>query len=101
LQAEIHGQLVDARTGADVGTNDFLVARTGAAGDPDFDAIDPAVAYNSDLNEFLVVCMSDDLDGTADTFEIYARRVSASGSLVGGQLRVSTMGPDAPDARRR
>jgi len=59
LQAEIHGQLIDAATGAEVGANDFLIARIGTAGDPATDAIEPAVAYNSVRNEFLVVFAGD------------------------------------------
>ncbi len=101
LQAEIHGQLIDAATGAEVGTNDFLIARIGTAGDPATDAIEPAVAYNSVRNEFLVVFAGDNAPDPAgpppliiDTFEIYGQRVAANGSLTGGQLRLSDMGID-------
>ncbi len=101
LQAEIHGQLIDAATGAEVGTNDFLIARIGTAGDPATDAIEPAVVYNSVRNEFLVVFAGDNAPDPVgppplviDTFEIYAQRVAAGGSLVGGQLRLSDMGSD-------
>jgi Ca2+-binding RTX toxin-like protein len=97
IQAEIYGQLINARTGAEVGTNDFLIARIGTAGDGETDATDPAVAYNSVNNEFVVVFAGDNATDattatTIDTFEIYAQRVSSTGALVGGQLRVSDLG---------
>lgn len=96
LQAEIHGQLVDARTGATAGPNDFLVARIGPVGEDDTDAIEPAVAYNSARNEFVVVFAGDEATDAepliTDTFEIYAQRVSASGTPQGPALRISDMG---------
>jgi hypothetical protein len=103
FKAKIYGQLIDARTGAEVGTNDFVVAAIGPDSDGGQDASAPNVVYNATLNEFLIVFIGDDKPETAnpnpppatlvfDTNEVYAQRVAANGTLLGGQLRVSDMG---------
>jgi fimbrial isopeptide formation D2 family protein/uncharacterized repeat protein (TIGR01451 family) len=89
----IYGQLVNARTGADAGPNDFLIGEN--TGQPGTSSQAPAVAYNSAQNEFLVVWNGDDVPDSVspgDAHEIYAQRVSAAGSLIGGRFRVSSMG---------
>ena len=88
---EIWGQRVNAANGAQIGA-DFQISFVGTADDPDFDANDPAVAYNSTTNEYLVVWSADHYaDGD---FEIFARRVDAdTGDLLGSMARVSVMGP--------
>ena len=51
----------------DVRTNHFRVSFRGGSGDPDFDASQPAVAYNSVSDEYLVVWYGDDnLGGLLD-----------------------------------
>lgn len=87
---EIWGQRVNAATGAQIGA-DFQISFIGPADDPDYDAEDPAVAYNSATNEYLVVWSGDHFaDGD---FEIFGRRVdAATGDLVGSMVRVSVMG---------
>ena len=97
-KAAVYGQLVDARTGAQVGSNDVVIASM--AGSARTDAVRPSVVYNSARNEFVVAFVGDATDeGTAstiitDTFEAYAVRVSAGGSAIGAPLRVSSMGTD-------
>ena len=58
-QAEIYGQLIDARTSDAVGA-DFLIAQVGTAGDDATDAIEPAVVWSGDNAEFLVVYTGDE-----------------------------------------
>src|SRR5262249_4868475 len=80
-------------TPAEVGANDFRISFMGPDGNPDFAAIEPAVAYNGRANEYLVVWRGDDV--TAGECEIYGQRLdAASGALIGGKIRISDMGPD-------
>ena len=98
---EIFGQRLDAATGAEVGANDFRISDMGPDGNATFDAFDPAVAYNSLDNEYLVVWEAD--DNTAplvdDEFEIFGQRLdAATGAEVGANdFRLSDMGPDGSD----
>ncbi|MEZ4652627.1 MAG: hypothetical protein R3E12_03215 [Candidatus Eisenbacteria bacterium] len=85
-EREIFGQLLDGPTGTEVGTNDFRISDMGPNGDPLFDALDPAAAYNPNTHEFLVVWDGDDQGGGLDDgeFEIFGQRLSAStGTQVG------------------
>lgn len=88
---EIWGQRVNAATGAQIGA-DFQISFVGITDDPDFDALDPDVAYNSTNNEYLVVWESDHYaDGD---YEIFGRRVNAAtGALLSSMVRISVMGP--------
>ena len=54
--------------------------------EPDQFQSDPAVAYNSTANEYLVV-WDDDRSGTHDT---NGQRVSTGGALLGGEISIST-----------
>ena len=56
---EIFGQRIDAGTGLQVGLNDFRISDMGPDGAPNFDALEPAVAFNSVGNEYLVVWEGD------------------------------------------
>jgi hypothetical protein len=101
-QAEIYGQLVDARTSADVNA-EFVVARIGTAGDASTDAIEPAVVWSATQQEFVVVFTGDPDDRDADqivsdSFEIYAERVTVAGVPAGAPLRISSMGADDTSA---
>lgn len=94
---EVYGQRVSA-TGTQVGTNDFLLSDMGVNGSPDFAADEPAVAYNNNANEYLVIWSGDDnvpplVDGEN---EIFGQRVSgATGQEVGANdMRLSDAGPD-------
>ncbi len=97
-EREIFGQRLNATTGAAVGTNDFRISDMGPDGNTNFFAIDPAVAYNSTNNEYLVVWHGD--DNTAplvdNEVEIFGQRLNAAtGTEVGtNDFRISEMGPD-------
>jgi hypothetical protein len=71
---------------------EFRIGTAGGPGDAARDAFSPRVAYNSVRNEFLVVWHADS-EATDDDFEIRAQRLSASGTLIAGEFRVSSMGP--------
>jgi hypothetical protein len=98
---EIYGQRIDAATGAEVGANDFRISDMGPDGDADYDALNPAVAYNSQDDEYLVVWEGDDDtdfgDGPLadDEFEIFGQRINAAtGDEEGTDFRISETGPD-------
>ncbi len=90
---EIFGQRIDAATGAEVGENDFRISTMGPDGDRNFPAFEPAVVYNPQMNEYLVVWEGEELSGEAET---YVQRIdAASGAEIGtDDLRISHMGPD-------
>ncbi len=81
----------------EVGANDFRISDMGPDGDGDYDAYDPAVAYNTKNNEYLVVWWGDDntapfVEGES---EIFGQRINAAtGAEVGSDFRISDMGPD-------
>ena len=93
---EIYGQRVDAATGVLLGLN-FRISDMGPNGNAAYDAYDPAVAYNSQANEYLVVWSGDDdtaplVDGE---YEIFGQRVDAEGAQVGtNDFRISDVGLD-------
>jgi hypothetical protein len=89
---EIWGQRVDAATGAQIGADDFQISLMGPADDPAYDAEDPAVAYNSQNNEYLVVWSADYY--TDGDYEIFGQRLTATGTEVSTDFRISVMGPD-------
>jgi len=94
---EIYGQRLDAATGSEIGTDDFRLSDMGPDGDFTFDAVDPAVAYNSANNEYLVVWEGDDDDAPLvdEEFEIFGQRLDAAGAEVGtNDSRLSDMGPN-------
>ena len=94
VEYEIYGQLV-ASNGTQI-FGDFRLSDMGPDGDPDYDAHDPAVTYNSTEGEYLVVWSGDDNSGSLEDneFEIFVQRVEgADGDLIGGDLRLSDMGP--------
>lgn len=89
-ELEIYGQLVNGSDGTEAGAEFRLTFVSDS--NTDFDARDPAVAYNSASNEFLVVYTADRIVGEQ---EIYGQRINASnGSLVGSPIRVSDVGTD-------
>ncbi|MCA9730049.1 MAG: T9SS type A sorting domain-containing protein, partial [Candidatus Eisenbacteria bacterium] len=93
---EIYGQLVTA-SGLEMGANDFRISSAGNDGDATYDAFDPAVAYNSLANEYLVVWDGEDIGGllAPGEKEIFGQRLSAAGAQVGtDDFRISDMGPD-------
>ncbi len=94
---EIYGQLVT--TGAlltEIGTDDFRISDMGTVGSPGYDALTPAVAYNTTSGEYLVVWSGDDTTPGAGQKEIFGQRINATtGAEVGtNDFRISDMGPD-------
>ncbi|MBK7369085.1 MAG: T9SS type A sorting domain-containing protein [Candidatus Eisenbacteria bacterium] len=96
-EVEIFAQrLSDA--GAEIGANDFRVSSMGFDGDIAFDALDPAVAFDSQRDEYLVVWSGDDTSAVLrdGETEVFGQRLSASGAELGADdFRISTMGPDS------
>jgi Ca2+-binding RTX toxin-like protein len=93
---EIFGQRLSA-SGTEVGTNDSRLSDMGPDGNVSYGAFNPAVTYNAQANEYLVVWSGD--DNTAPLveaeFEIFGQRLSASGTETGtNDFRLSDMGPD-------
>jgi len=91
---EIWGQRL-AADGSEIGANDFRISDMGGTGDALYQAHDPALAYNSLSNEYLVVWWGDDnVDGVVEgEHEIFTQRLSASGIELGANdLRISDMG---------
>ncbi|MBI5167929.1 MAG: T9SS type A sorting domain-containing protein [Candidatus Eisenbacteria bacterium] len=96
-ELEIFAQRLDDM-GAPIGANDFRVSSMGFDGDPNFDALDPAVAFDTQRAEFLVVWSGDDSSAVLRNgeSEVFGQRLSASGAEIGADdFRISTMGPDS------
>lgn len=89
---EIFGRIVDAQ-GAPVG-NQFAISDMGD-GSADFDAAQPAAAYNPRTNQYMVVWRGDDNIAPLvdEEFEIFAQRLDAAGAQVGANdQRISDLG---------
>ncbi len=91
---EIFGQRLSA-AGVEIGT-DFRISDMGPDGDAAYDAVTPALAYNSTNNLFIVVWSGDDNTGSLvdGELETYRSRISATGAILDFDLRISDMGPD-------
>ena len=80
----------------EIGANDFRISDMGGTGDANYDAFEPAVAYNATDNEYLVVWAGDDdVGGLVDgEYEIFGQRLDATtGAEVGSNdFRISDMG---------
>ena len=91
---EIFGRLFDEQGNPVAG--EFRISEMGPDGNTSFGAFDPVVAFNPVANEYLVAWDGD--DDTAplveDEFEIFVQRLSASGTEIGVDTRISDMGPD-------
>jgi hypothetical protein len=89
---EIYGQLLNV-DGTEDGS-EFKISVMGTAGDNSA-AASPAVAYNADDNEFLVVWWGDDEDDSINNdFDVFGRRIAANGVLQGGdKIQISNVGP--------
>lgn len=87
---EIYGQLYDAATMNPI-NGPFRISSPFTTS---LDHQDPAVAYNSSDNEYLVVWDADLVDnGTVDgEKEIYSQRVSSTGTLLGSRVKISRVG---------
>jgi hypothetical protein len=110
-EREIFGQRVSG-AGLPVGADDFRISDMGTPGASEFAAAEPAVDYNRNRDEYLVVWSGDDLQfrlGRPPTplipvlvdneFEIFGQRLSADGTEIGtNDFRISDAGPEAdPD----
>jgi len=93
---EIYGQRINANTGAQVGTNDFLISETGVPGFITRSATFPDVSWNSKLNQYLVAWSADPATGAyvGNEFEIFGQVLSSSGTEIGdNDFAISDMGP--------
>ena len=91
---EVYGQRIDAATGSEV-SSDFRISFTAPTDSAATSGTYPAVAYNSGLNQYIVVWVSDDttlLSGGER--EIVGQILNADGTADGGNFRISNMGPD-------
>ncbi len=90
---EIWGQVIDPYIFPLYGGN-FRISFNGGSGDAAFGADHPAVVFNPDADEYLVAWYADDtVQGMVNNeCEIFAQRVSSTGTLVGSNLRISDMG---------
>ena len=97
---EIYGQLL-AADGSETGTNDFRISYMGGNGDANYDAIRPAVAYDSNKNQYLVVWQGDDNIAPLvnNENEIFGQLLTSAGVATGSlDFRISDMGPDGDTA---
>ncbi|HYB98936.1 MAG TPA: hypothetical protein VEC57_07330 [Candidatus Limnocylindrales bacterium] len=89
---EVYGQRLTS-AGAETGNDDFRISDVGIDGIAATSASAPAVAYDPDAGEYLVVWSADETSGQS---EIHGQRLTAStGAEVGtNDFRISDMGPD-------
>ncbi len=81
-EVEIFGQLVDAETLSEFGANDFRLSDMGPNGNPDYDALTPAVAFIPGLTRYLTVWWGDNLRYTFPKLWTTSSRSGASWSRV-------------------
>jgi len=96
---EIYGQVL-SQTGAEVGT-DFRISNVGPDGNGLYEpGVDPpAIAYDSDDNQFLVTWYGNDPPLSHEEYEIFGQRLTAAGAEVGTDFRISNVGTDGDTAR--
>lgn len=80
----------------EIGPDDFRISVTGPEGNGNFDALTPAIAYNSTDNNYLVVWTGEGNTGTlvVNELEIFGQIINADGSLLISDFRISAMGPN-------
>lgn len=91
---EIYGQRLEG-DGSETGADDFRISDMGPGGDTQFDAIRPDVAYNPDLDQYLVVWSGDDDFGglVEGESEIFVQRLNPVGTPLGlNDQRISDAG---------
>ncbi len=93
-ETEVFAQLV-SNTGTLSGSR-VRVSVMGGSGSTSFGALNPAVTWNANSNEYFVVWHGDDntsplVDGEN---EIFGQRLNSSAVLQGARIRISNMGPD-------
>ena len=85
-----------------LGDGQLRLSNMGPDGDPDYDAFNPDVVYNSTDNEYMVVWEGDSSSSTLtdNEFEIFGQRLNASGGKMGySGFRITHMGTDADPER--
>jgi hypothetical protein len=92
---EIFGQRISAATGAPLGSR-IRISQMGTDSDPNSAAFNPAVAWNSMNNLYLVVWQGDQnvMPLVDNEVEIYGKILNNTGGTVVSQFRISFMGPD-------
>ena len=70
---EVFGQRINAATGAEIDA-DIRLSDVGSDGDANLDAVFPAVAHNSDFDEYLVVWFGNDIAGALEEVEVFGQR---------------------------
>ncbi len=107
-ETEIFGQRVTG-AGLPTGAEDFRISDMGTTGSKEFVASQPAVTYNGDRDEYLVVWTGDDLQFrfvpnpprfipalVDNELEIFGQRLTANGTEIGvNDFRISDAGPTA------
>jgi Ca2+-binding RTX toxin-like protein len=90
-EMEVHVQRISA-DGAELGANDPRISDMGPNGNTVLQAFRPAIAWNPNANEYLVVWHGDD---TIDNhFEIYGQRLAADASEIGdNDFQISRTSP--------
>ena len=81
----------------EIGANDYRISDIGGIGNPNFDAKNADVTWNSTHNHYLVVWSADDpKDGAVDNeYEIWGQILDANlGGMYTNDFRISRMGPD-------
>jgi hypothetical protein len=78
-EIEIFGQRIVATSGVELG-GDFRISAMGPEGNTSFGAGEPALAYTSTANEYLVVWTGDDNTGglVDDEYEIFGQGLRAN-----------------------
>ncbi|MFK7936545.1 MAG: hypothetical protein AB8G22_23725, partial [Saprospiraceae bacterium] len=93
-EVEIFGQRISV-LGQEIGS-DFRISNQGFDGNVLFDAQNPAVAFNSADNEYLVVWDGDFNSGNAvaGEDEIFGQLLTADGTAIGSDFKISDNGVD-------
>ncbi len=89
---EIFGQFLDISTIKPSGQ--FRISTQGSANNAAFDAVDPAIAYNSQDSNYLVVWSGGLAVGSPGNqeFEIFGQLISDEGIEIGADFRISDIG---------
>jgi hypothetical protein len=96
---EVFGQRLDT-TAAEIGADDFRISQGGTDGDPVHNLGDPAVAYGSGPNEYLVTFWGDPFPLDSE-HEVLGQRIDATtGAEVGADdFEISTTGAPGTNTR--
>lgn len=92
---EVYGQRL-TKAGKRIGGL-FRISNNGLDADFMKQSTDPAVAYDPDQDQYLVVFESN-VQANGEV-EIYGQRISGKGKQLGGDFRISVTGPDGDPAR--